>query len=246
MKADAWMPLYIADYLADTMHLSTEQHGAYLLLIMACWKRGGTLPDDEAQLAAMARLPAAAWRKMAPVIRGVFAADAGLLVHGRVSAEAQKAARMAEISRLNGRRGGRPKNPELTQEEPGENPAGSFQGTQSKTPTRVARPSPTPVSTLTVVKAEPSVSGQAARTKGDRLKSDWHPSADNTAYAIGQGFTPAQVDRIADDFRDFWTAKSGHDAAKLDWSATWRRWVRNTDPRKVAAKAAKPQRVGFV
>ncbi len=30
-----------------------------------------------------------------------------------------------------------------------------------------------------------------------------------------------------DKFRDFWTAKAGKDAAKLDWRATWRNWIRN-------------------
>ena len=28
-------------------------------------------------------------------------------------------------------------------------------------------------------------------------------------------------------FRDYWTAKSGKDATKLDWQATWRNWARN-------------------
>ena len=41
------MPMYWDAYIADTTHLSTEEHGAYLLLLAAMWRRDGSVPDDD-------------------------------------------------------------------------------------------------------------------------------------------------------------------------------------------------------
>ena len=56
MKVDIWMPLYTRDYLADTMHLSAEKHGVYLLLIIHYWMHKG-LPTDIKDIAVICRVP---------------------------------------------------------------------------------------------------------------------------------------------------------------------------------------------
>lgn len=66
-----WMPLYVADYLADTRRLSTLEHGAYMLLIMDYWRHGG-LPDDDIKLARIAGLTEADWLRFKPTIMRFF------------------------------------------------------------------------------------------------------------------------------------------------------------------------------
>ena len=92
-KIDTWMPLLVDKYLGDTTHLTTEQHGAYLLLLMAMWKRDGVLPLADQQLAAIARMPAARWRLSRPVLMEFFkpTGDGNGLTQKRLSEELQRA-----------------------------------------------------------------------------------------------------------------------------------------------------------
>lgn len=90
-KNDAWMPLYIGDYLADTMHLDGAAHGAYLLLLMHYW-RNGPLADDDRVLAGIARTDRKAWsRDVGPAVRPFFTAQDGRLHQKRMDAERAKA-----------------------------------------------------------------------------------------------------------------------------------------------------------
>jgi uncharacterized protein YdaU (DUF1376 family) len=94
---DHWMRLNIGDYLADTMHLNTLQHGMYVLLIMHYFKRG-PLPDDRRTLAGIARVSPRAWARDAPAILAMFSREGGRLRHKRIDAE------RAEAERLSSRR----------------------------------------------------------------------------------------------------------------------------------------------
>ena len=87
-KVDVWMPLFIGDYLADTGHLTTEEHGAYLLLMFHYWRRG-PLPNDAKRLAAIVGLRKDAWSRAWGALEQFFTLDeaAGLLRHKRIDLE---------------------------------------------------------------------------------------------------------------------------------------------------------------
>ena len=87
MAAIPFMPLYVADYLADAAHLSTLEHGAYLLLIMTYWQRGEALPDDDKKLARITRLEPRTWAKIKPSISDFFEVSDGKYFHSRVERE---------------------------------------------------------------------------------------------------------------------------------------------------------------
>ena len=87
MAALPYMRIYWADYDADTAHLTTMQHGIYLLLIKNYWQRGAALPDDETKLARIAKVSIKDWRHNADVIREFFSIQENLWTHKRIAEE---------------------------------------------------------------------------------------------------------------------------------------------------------------
>jgi uncharacterized protein YdaU (DUF1376 family) len=81
-----WMPLYIADYLADTRRLTLAEHGAYLLLIMEYWRNGG-IPADDTKIARIIGIKLKEWMQIKPSIQEFFDDD---WRHKRIDAELAK------------------------------------------------------------------------------------------------------------------------------------------------------------
>lgn len=88
MRKPSHIPLFPDSYHRDTTHLTTEEHGAYLLLLMAAWGSADcTLPNDELRLAALAKLPLSRWRKMAATILEFWTIERGRISQKRLLKE---------------------------------------------------------------------------------------------------------------------------------------------------------------
>jgi uncharacterized protein YdaU (DUF1376 family) len=107
MSAPPYMKLYVADYLADTMHLTRDEHGAYLLLLMAMWRAGGKLPGDDARLAKITMSTAKEWAELKPVILAFFTRRGAVITHKRLSREIAKYETVSEARKSAGKAGGR-------------------------------------------------------------------------------------------------------------------------------------------
>jgi uncharacterized protein YdaU (DUF1376 family) len=89
-RPDAWMPFYVGDYLRDTGHLSAAEHGAYMLLLIQAWTRGGRLPAIDEHLLKLTRMTPREWRQSRSTILAFFDRDGDAYVQRRLEREITK------------------------------------------------------------------------------------------------------------------------------------------------------------
>lgn len=73
-----------------------------------------------------------------------------------------------------------------------------------------------------------AVKGGASRTRAaraTRLPDAWVPDSDDELHGEAKA-AGVDLHRELARFGDYWRAKGGKDARKVDWQATWRNWVR--------------------
>src|SRR5882672_7610124 len=68
------MPLFTDALLGDTTHLSAEEFGAYLLILIVTWRNNGVpLPDDDKRMARICRVTVRRWsERLRPVMAPFF------------------------------------------------------------------------------------------------------------------------------------------------------------------------------
>jgi uncharacterized protein YdaU (DUF1376 family) len=176
-KADVWMPLYIGDYLADTSRLTTEQHGAYLLLLMDYW-RNGPPPDDEEILQNITRLSKFLWKKHGPILRKFFTVEEGVWKHKRIDEEMTKALSDKALASEKGKKGAEARWGK-------KDATGNAQALPDEWPSSSPSPSPIPTTTST---GQSIVVGAKARASDDSIpknEAEWlrHLSANHGVVA---------------------------------------------------------------
>lgn len=109
MSSADGMMLWTNDYLADTSHLTTVQHGAYLLLLICMWRAGGSLPNDDKLLARYVGMTPDKWRKISPQVRELLTVQGDRITQKRLEQEFKKTLGLVEKRKLSGRAGGEAK-----------------------------------------------------------------------------------------------------------------------------------------
>lgn len=96
MSIKNWMPIYWADYLADTTHLSQAQHGAYLLLIAHYWIKQG-LKNNRQYIYSIAQArDAESKRVVESVLEEFFELNGDFFVQKRIEKEIERSSEKYE------------------------------------------------------------------------------------------------------------------------------------------------------
>lgn len=208
MSSSPFMQLYVGDYLADTLDLTTEQHGAYLLLLMTMWRHGAKLPNDPAKLCRVARVSPKRWPTIWSEISRFFDTEGGFITNKRLTKEHQKALSISHERKTAGSLGGKAN-------------ALKRQEAAQATATDLLKHSQKP--DIREEKEEPNGS---SKKRASRLSPDWVLPKAWGEWATAQNLSEPEVRSEGEKFHDYWVALSGKAATKLDWEATWRNWIR--------------------
>jgi uncharacterized protein YdaU (DUF1376 family) len=111
MSQAPYMPTWIGDLMAKTLHLGGEEFGSYHFLMYAIWQNNGLpLPDDDRKLARICRMSLKRWRQvMRHVMVEFFDIVDGEWHQRRLEREWNFMCQKRQKLRANGAMGGRPK-----------------------------------------------------------------------------------------------------------------------------------------
>lgn len=197
------MPLWTDAYLGDTTHLTTVEHGAYLLLLMTMWRNDGSLPNDDDRLAKYARMSRAQWARIKDTIMEFFVLENDRLIQRRLSDE------LNAVRQHSAKQSNRAKARWLKEKKSQDAVAVPDECRSDAT----LNPTPNHLSS--------SLRSEDRRALQDM--ADWVPSEEDRSYAEQHGLDPG---RVLADIQD-WAANAAlSKRRKRHPSRFWQTWCR--------------------
>lgn len=248
----AFMPVYTGDYHRDTRHLTPEEHGCYLLLLIHCWDQKGPIPLDERRQCGIVNARSGGEiESLRRVLAEFFVRMDDGWYNPRMSEEIARAEQISAGRRKGGLEKARRMRDAVrhAQAVHKQSTSSASAGTPTLTPTLTPTPTPRPSASQDLPLSETSqTSEKRAEAKKDARASRFAPlpimPADWRAYC--QVKRPdLNPDTTYERFSNFWVAKPGAAGRKLDWTATWRNWVLDEKPARATGntKAGQAERV---
>lgn len=188
-------------YIADTTTLSTIEHGAYLLIIVAmCRSKDGWLDGSDQFLARVTRLTLGRWKRIGPTIRKFLIEREGKVTQKRVQKDREVIP------------GGNPIRETKLLKNKGRDP--EFLG-------------PAESASCLVLNSDSPDLKKNKRHKGTILPPDWQPADAERLYArTVLKLSESAVNAAAEQMRR-WALSNQHRAVarKSNWAMTFRNWL---------------------
>jgi uncharacterized protein YdaU (DUF1376 family) len=236
---DLWFAWYPADYATKTADLTIMEHGAYRLLLDHYYlSNGNVLANAKAigrAIRAETRVEKTALKN---ILERYFTISGDKICHERADIELAKRAELRAKRAEHGSKGGLAKAKNLLEQNTKQNRRQSHLKAEPLRNVVLETHIPNPDLSL-LVRAEessnptpePSISKPLASktVKGSRwpvgqaIDPDWVAAA--AERRASRGLAPVDLEIEAEKFVNFWTAKSGANAVKVDWRATWINWA---------------------
>ena len=216
-----YYPFHVGDYQTHTAHLSDTEDLAYRRMLDLYYINQKPLPSDAAKVARLIRLPAAV-EEVRGLLEEFFVLQDGVYTNKRCDKEiasfqkqkigGAKGAK-ARWDKAKGKGGDDPPNKDGNKE-------GNGEGTLTPMATKNQEP-------------------RTRERRATRLPADWEPTDELIEFARKER-PDLNLRTTVMSFMNYWQAKSGKDAAKLDWDKTFKNWVLNEKQGSVKPAAINP------
>jgi len=225
--------------------MGPERIGAYIVLLDLIYARGGETKRDDRHLSGILGCSLRKAKSLTDslIADGKIDFDGEIITNSRAKREAKSARNLSETRSKSGRKGGetsvkQSRNERETVAKPTRNEAEN-QCTSNKNKDLGKAKSIYARSREEDIDIEldnnppivPPYGGtppnpEKQSRRGSRIDPQKPLPDDWREFARGLGFTDAGVERQYADFVDYWLGVSGQKGVKLDWLATWRKWMR--------------------